>query len=191
MHRRTFLGNVGLAVVAPLVRVAPARATPVKADGTRVNRALAAFDAIGRTAGGINRVAYSEADLAGRTFTLDLFRRAGLTPRLDAAGNIVGRLEGAEPALPPIVIGSHIDSVTDGGNFDGPVGSFGAVEVARSLREQGVRLRHPLEAVAERGGRHHRQQAGRGVAEGRRSRRRGAIRQDPAGGRRAHRRSGR
>jgi N-carbamoyl-L-amino-acid hydrolase len=147
MHRRTFLGNVGLAVVAPLVRVAPARATPVKADGTRVNRALAAFDAIGRTAGGINRVAYSEADLAGRTFTLDLFRRAGLTPRLDAAGNIVGRLEGAEPALPPIVIGSHIDSVTDGGNFDGPVGSFGAVEVARSLREQGVRLRHPLEAV--------------------------------------------
>ena len=147
MNRRTFLGHVGVAAAAPFVRVAPSRTSTVKADGARVNRALAAFDAVGRTAGGINRVAHSDADLAGRAFTLDLFRQAGLNPRIDAAGNIVGRLEGAEPGLPPIVIGSHVDSVTDGGNFDGPVGSFGAIEVARSLREQGVRLRHPLEAV--------------------------------------------
>src|SRR5207247_6800963 len=47
----------------------------------------------------------------------------------------------------PIIIGSHIDSVTDGGNYDGSVGSFGAIEVARSLREQNVRLRRPLEVV--------------------------------------------
>jgi N-carbamoyl-L-amino-acid hydrolase len=147
MNRRTFLGHVGAAAAAPFVRVTPSRASSLKADGARVNRALAAFDDVGRTAGGINRVAYSEADLAGRAFTLDLFRQAGLHPRIDAAGNIVGRLEGAEPGLPPIIIGSHVDSVTDGGNFDGPVGSFGAIEVARSLREQGVRLRHALEAV--------------------------------------------
>ncbi len=146
MHRRTFMGHLGAAAVAPFVRVSPADAV-LKANGDRVNAALARFDAIGRTAGGINRVAYSDADLAGRTFTLDLFRQAGLAPRVDAAGNIVGRLDGAEPALPPIVIGSHVDSVTDGGNFDGPVGSFGAVEVARSLREQGRRLRHPLDVV--------------------------------------------
>ena len=147
MHRRSFLGQVGAAAAAPLLRVMPAPAGVVKANGARVNRALAAFDAIGRTAGGINRVAYSEADLAGRAFTLDLFRQAGLDPRIDAAGNIVGRLEGGQPDLPPIVIGSHVDSVTDGGNFDGPVGTFGAIEAARSLRDAGVRLRRPLEVV--------------------------------------------
>ena len=81
------------------------------------------------------------------TFTLDLFREAGLNPRIDTAGNILGRLEGTDRSLKPILIGSHVDSVTDGGNFDGPVGSFGAIEVARSLREQNVRLRHPLEVV--------------------------------------------
>ena len=146
MNRRTFVGRVGAAAVAPFIRVAPS-STPLRGDGDRVNAWLAGFDAVGRTAGGINRVAYSEADLAGRAFTLDLFRQAGLQPRVDAAGNIVGRLDGAEPALPPIVIGSHVDSVTDGGNFDGPVGSFGAIEVARTLRTQQVRLRHPVEVV--------------------------------------------
>ena len=149
--RRVFLGHAAaLAAVpfgaGPLVRMARSGA-PARADGARVNDWLAQFDSIGRTPGGINRVAYSEADLAGRTFTLDLFRQAGLASRIDAAGNIVGRLEGSDRSLKPIVIGSHIDSVTDGGNFDGPLGSFGAIEVARSLREQGTRLRHPLEVV--------------------------------------------
>jgi N-carbamoyl-L-amino-acid hydrolase len=116
-------------------------------NGERLNAALAQFDSIGRTATGINRVAYSDLDLAGRKYALDLFRAAGLEPRIDAAGNIIGRLQGGSPSLPPILIGSHIDSVTDGGNFDGPVGSFGAVEVARSLREQNIRLKHPLEVV--------------------------------------------
>ena len=151
MKRREFLGQVAATAavplgLGPLIHVAPAL-VPALADGARVNRWLAQFDLIGRTPGGINRVAYSDADLAGRTFTLDLFRQAGLTPRIDAAGNIIGRVEGTDRALRPIVIGSHIDSVTDGGNFDGPLGSFGAIEVARTLREQGMRLRHPLEVV--------------------------------------------
>jgi N-carbamoyl-L-amino-acid hydrolase len=146
MKRRAFLQSAAAAAALPLtsLRRPPA---PLHVDGARLNAWLAAFDGIGRTAGGINRVAYSDADLAGRAFTLDLFREAGLAPRIDAAGNIVGRLEGADPSLPPILIGSHVDSVTDGGNFDGPLGSFAALEVARSLQEQGVRLRHPLEVV--------------------------------------------
>ena len=152
MQRREFLHA---AAVALPILTARARnwspPAPLRADGARVNAALTAFDAVGRTAGGINRVAYSDADLAGRAFTLDAYRRAGLTPRVDAAGNIVARVEGAGGpagrALAPLVIGSHVDSVTDGGNFDGPLGTFAAIEVARSLREQGVRLRHPLEVV--------------------------------------------
>lgn len=150
MIRRDWIKNAASVIAAaplagPLIRAGGQRAA-VRADAARVNAQLAQFDAIGRTAGGINRVAYSDADLAGRQFTLRLFRDAGLTPVVDAAGNIVARVEGRE-SLPPIIIGSHVDSVTDGGNYDGPVGSFAAIEVARSLREQGTRLRHPLEIV--------------------------------------------
>jgi beta-ureidopropionase / N-carbamoyl-L-amino-acid hydrolase len=148
MHRREFLHAAAALPLLARRPYAPRQApSPLHANGARVNAALAAFASIGRTAGGINRVAYSEADLAGRAFTLDLFRQAGLAPRIDAAGNIVARVDGTVRGLAPLVIGSHVDSVTDGGNYDGPVGTFGAIEVARSLREQGVRLRHPLEVV--------------------------------------------
>lgn len=146
MHRRHFIGQAAALVAVPFIRLRPGR-EPLHVDGGRLNGWLARFDAVGRTAGGINRVGYSEADLAGRAFTMDLFRQAGLTPRIDAAGTIIGRLTGTDAGLPPIVIGSHVDSVTDGGNFDGPVGSFAAIEVARSLQDQGVRLRHPLEVA--------------------------------------------
>jgi N-carbamoyl-L-amino-acid hydrolase len=154
MQRRTFLHRSAALAALPLLRSVPGGATAqgasraaLRVNAARLNGWLAQFDAIGRTPTGINRVAYSEADLAGRTFTLDLFRQAGLAPRIDTAGNIFGRLEGTDRSLKPILIGSHVDSVTDGGNFDGPVGSFGAIEVARSLRDQGVRLRHPLDVV--------------------------------------------
>jgi N-carbamoyl-L-amino-acid hydrolase len=148
MKRREFLHTAAAAL--PLFAGMPLlsrRPGPLRANGARVNAALAAFDSVGRTAGGINRVAYSDADLAGRAFTLDLMRQAGLEPRIDAAGNILARVEGSGRGLAPLLVGSHVDSVTDGGNFDGPLGSFAAIEVARSLREQGVRLRHPLEVV--------------------------------------------
>jgi N-carbamoyl-L-amino-acid hydrolase len=154
MKRRTFLRSSAALAAVPLLRTPPGAAftlgasnAPLRVNGARLNGWLAKFDSVGRTPTGINRVAYSDADLAGRAFTLDLFREAGLNPRIDTAGNIVGRLEGTDRSLKPILIGSHVDSVTDGGNFDGPVGSFGAIEVARSLREQNVRLRHPLDVV--------------------------------------------
>ena len=151
MKRRTFLGHAGALASMPLVMPyldhAFPVAAPMRVTGARLNEWLTNFDRIGRTPTGINRVAYSEADLAGRAFTQQLLRDAGLTPRIDTAGNIYARLEGTDRTLAPILIGSHIDSVTDGGNFDGPVGSFGAIEVARTLREKGTRLRHPLDVV--------------------------------------------
>jgi N-carbamoyl-L-amino-acid hydrolase len=151
MKRRTFLGHAGALASMPLVmpylsHAFPA-AAPLRVNGARLNEWLTQFDRIGRTPTGINRVAYSEADLAGRAFTQQLLRDAGLTPRIDTAGNIYARLEGTDRTLAPILIGSHIDSVTDGGNFDGPVGSFGAIEVARTLRETNTRLRHPVDVV--------------------------------------------
>ena len=151
MKRRTFLGHAGalasMPLVMPYLSHAFSAAAPMRVNGARLNEWLTKFDSIGRTPTGINRVAYSEADLAGRAFTQQLLRDAGLTPRIDTAGNIYARLEGTDRTLAPILIGSHVDSVTDGGNFDGPVGSFGAIEVARTLRETNTRLRHPVDVV--------------------------------------------
>ena len=99
--------------------------------------------------GGVSRVAYSEADRQGREYVMGLMRAAQLDVSIDAAGNLLGRREAAnnDDRLGPILFGSHIDSVPDGGNFDGDVGSLGAIEVAQTLAENNVRLRHPIEVI--------------------------------------------
>jgi N-carbamoyl-L-amino-acid hydrolase len=120
----------------------------LRINGGRMMERLKAMGAIGKDpAGGYSRVAYSEADRQGREYVTDLMRAAGLTVGIDAAGNISGRRAGREPALPVLVIGSHVDSVPQGGNYDGVVGTLGAVEVAESLAEGHVALRHPLEVL--------------------------------------------
>ena len=101
----------------------------------------------GTFADGVSRVAYSDADVAGRRYVIDLMRAAGLDPRVDPAGNIFGRRAGTDQALPPILFGSHIDSVPNGGNFDGDLGSLAALGVLEALAAAGLRTRHPLEMV--------------------------------------------
>jgi N-carbamoyl-L-amino-acid hydrolase len=98
-------------------------------------------------AGGISRVAYSEADRQGREYVIGLMRAAGLTTSIDSAGNISGRRGGSDPKLPVLIIGSHVDSVPQGGNYDGIVGSLGAIEVVQTLGEGHVTLRHSLEIL--------------------------------------------
>ena len=105
--------------------------------------------------GGVSRVGFTDADLAGRFYVIGLMKEAGLTVRVDAAGNIFGRRAGSSN-LPVFLFGSHIDSVPHGGNFDGDVGSLGAIEVVRALNEAHLTTRHPLEVVIwtnEEGGR--------------------------------------
>lgn len=97
--------------------------------------------------GGVTRLGFSEEDLAAREYVMGLLREAGLAVRVDPAGNIFARREGAQPELPALLFGSHMDSVPNGGNFDGQVGSMGALEVMRALNEHKVRTRHPLELV--------------------------------------------
>ncbi len=118
----------------------------------RLRSRLEALSLHGRPAGagfegGVSRVAYSEADIAGRAYVMDLMRQAGLNPRIDAAGNIFGRREGRERSAAPILFGSHIDSVPSGGNFDGDLGSLAAIEVIEALRARGHVTRRPLEIV--------------------------------------------
>jgi len=98
--------------------------------------------------GGVSRVAYSDADIAGRNYIKGLMRDAGLSVRVDTAGNIIGRREGSEEGLSPIMFGSHIDSVPGGGNYDGDVGVIGAIEVAQLMHERGIATRHPIEIVS-------------------------------------------
>jgi N-carbamoyl-L-amino-acid hydrolase len=113
---------------------------------------IEALSAFGRPPGGtfadgVSRIAYSDADVAGRRYTTDLMRAVGLDPRVDAAGNIFGRRAGTDPALPPILFGSHIDSVPNGGNFDGDLGTLAALGALEGLAAANVRTRHPLEMV--------------------------------------------
>jgi N-carbamoyl-L-amino-acid hydrolase len=96
--------------------------------------------------GGVTRLGYSETDLAAREYVTSLMRQAGLQVRVDPAGNIFG-LRAGSAELPILLFGSHIDSVLHGGNYDGDLGSMGAIEVIHSLNELSVRTRHPLEVV--------------------------------------------
>jgi N-carbamoyl-L-amino-acid hydrolase len=147
MNRRNF--SLSLLAAVPAVALRAAQSTSqLRVDGRRVNAHLSELAEFGKTAeGGTNRVAYSEADLQARQYAMKLMRDARLEVSIDAAGNILGRRAGSDSALKPLMIGSHIDSVPDGGSYDGQVGSMGAIEVAQTLAEKNVILKHPLEVA--------------------------------------------
>jgi beta-ureidopropionase / N-carbamoyl-L-amino-acid hydrolase len=145
MDRRQFVSALAL---APLARAS----TSPRVNASRLRSHLEELSVFGRPAGGsfadgVSRVAYSDADVAGRHYAMGLMEAAGLKPRIDPAGNIFARRAGSEASLPPVLFGSHIDSVPNGGNFDGDVGSLSAIEVAQTLNEAGVTTRRPLEVV--------------------------------------------
>ena len=145
MNRRTF--NSSLLTAVPAFAL-PAQQSRLRVNGQRVNQHLSELAQFGKTPeGGTQRVAYTDIDLQGREYAMKLMREAKLDVSIDAAGNIIGRRTGNDTALKPLMIGSHIDSVPAGGSYDGQVGSMGAIEVAQTLAENNVRLRHPLEVV--------------------------------------------
>src|SRR5438132_13207951 len=150
MNRREFnFGVVGLTVACVLEPLATVRGSDaLRVNGGRLNEHLKALAEFGKNPqGGVSRVAYSEADRQGREYVLGLMRAANLDTSIDAAGNLIGRRAGSDSSLKPILFGSHIDSVPEGGNFDGDVGSLGAIEVAHTLAENYVTTRHPLEVI--------------------------------------------
>jgi len=138
-----------LVSISLLPAAAAAQASDMRANPDRMEQRIKALSTFGANPeGGVSRVAFSEADLAGRAYIRDLMREAGLSVRIDTAGNIIGRREGSEPDLPIIMFGSHIDSVPGGGNYDGDVGVIAAIEVAQLLQDNAIRTRHPLEVVS-------------------------------------------
>lgn len=107
--------------------------------------ALARFGA--SDGGGVTRVAYSEADQRARDWVDRELEALGLTVTRDAAGNSIALLPGSDPDLDPIAVGSHTDSVPDGGRYDGALGVVAGLACVRAIREEGVLLRHSLAMV--------------------------------------------
>jgi beta-ureidopropionase / N-carbamoyl-L-amino-acid hydrolase len=147
MNRREF--NLNMLLAVPAIAVARSQTqSQVRVNDNRLNTHLTELAQFGKTPeGGTNRVAYSDTDLQARDYAMKLMREARLEVSVDVAGNIIGRRAGSEAALKPLMIGSHIDSVPQGGRYDGQVGSMGAIEVAHTLADKNVQLRHSLEVV--------------------------------------------
>ena len=93
---------------------------------------------------GWSRRVFSEAYREERDWIRKLMVDAGLETRIDAAGNVIGVLRGKNPSLPPLMTGSHTDTVHAGGRFDGIVGVLGGIEAARTLRESDFELERDL-----------------------------------------------
>lgn len=145
INRRSF--NKSLLMTAAVAWLPWLPQTQLRISGRRLIGNLNALSAFGKNPqGGVSRVAYSEADLKGREFVAGIMRDAKLDVTIDAAANIIGRRAGSEK-LPTLLFGSHVDSVPEGGNYDGVVGSLGAIEVAHTLADNNVTTRHPLEVV--------------------------------------------
>lgn len=153
ISRRAFLSGLAAVPAAGALRLTGGQgSTGSRVDGVVLRQRLEALSLYGRPPGGtfaegVSRVAYSDADVAGRNYLVGLIRAAGLAPRVDPAGNIFAWRAGRDATLTPILFGSHIDSVPDGGNFDGDLGSLAALGALEALAATGVQTLHPLEMV--------------------------------------------
>ena len=145
MQRRDLLQAAAVAGLAPHLRWHRPDFADWRVNGNRVNGWLGELSRFGANPeGGVSRIGFSDADVAARAWLQEIMRSVGLTVRIDPAGNVIGELPGSMPGAKPLLFGSHIDSVPHGGNYDGDVGSLGAVEVVATLREKSYRNRHPL-----------------------------------------------
>lgn len=124
------------------------RASSPTIDSTRLRRLLDGVNRFGRSAGiaGWNRPAFSDADTAVRRWFAGIMEETGLTVRSDGAGNLFGRW--GDPDTPPVMAGSHLDTVPGGGPFDGALGVCVALESVRAMMDSGIEPSVPVEIVA-------------------------------------------
>lgn len=97
---------------------------------------------------GINRLAFTDADWKGRQYIIDCMTDVGLSVEIDDFGNVIGYKIGKKPDLPVVMVGSHTDSVPNGGNYDGVVGVLSAIEVIRSMIDDGYEHDHTIAVVS-------------------------------------------
>ena len=116
-------------------------------NAQRLNDTLQSLGRIGETQEGMQRIAFSPADVEGREFVKSLMTETGMSVRVDAAGNVIARKVGSEVGLPAIGMGSHTDTVPKGGKYDGALGVLGAIECVQTLKDAGMTTRHPIEVL--------------------------------------------
>lgn len=116
-------------------------------DAQRIWDHCAALGRLSELEGGLTRVFLSREQQAANDLVLGWMRAAGMSARLDAIGNVVGRYEGERPGLPCLMMGSHLDTVRDAGKYDGMLGVVAAIECVRALHARGRRLPFALEVV--------------------------------------------
>ncbi|MEH7523729.1 Zn-dependent hydrolase [Bacillus sp. JJ1503] len=97
---------------------------------------------------GVTRLTYSQEDLLARNYIKETMGEYGLVVREDGLGNIFGRLEGSIKDAPSVIVGSHFDSVPNGGAYDGAAGVVAGLEVAALFQEKGLKPKYPLEVIA-------------------------------------------
>ncbi|OSZ81446.1 Zn-dependent hydrolase [Chitinophagaceae bacterium IBVUCB2] len=153
MQRRNFIQQssltvIGMGVFGSLLSNNKKTGTGLSVNGKRIESRIFELAKFGVDEKGRNyRVAYTKGDIEGRAWFMELMKKAGLDPTIDAAGNIIGKRNGKNASLKPIGFGSHIDMVPDGGNYDGTLGSIAALEVIEILNENNFVTEHPLEVI--------------------------------------------
>ena len=120
--------------------------TNIRINGPRLWSSLMEMAEIGATPkGGVNRLTLTDLDRQSRDLFADWCRAAGCSITIDRMGSMFARRKGVDDSLPPVMVGSHLDTQPTGGKFDGALGVMAALEVVRSLNDLDIRTRHPIE----------------------------------------------
>jgi N-carbamoyl-L-amino-acid hydrolase len=123
--------------------------TTVAVNGERLWETILASARIGpgRTPNGLRRLALTDADREMRDLFARWCREAGCGVTVDRMGNMFARRPGTDDTLPPVLVGSHLDTQIAAGRYDGPLGVLAALEVVRALNDAGIRTRRAIEIV--------------------------------------------
>ena len=122
--------------------------TNIAINGERLWNSIMQMAKIGPgVAGGCNRQTLTDADADGRALFKTWCDEADMTMGVDKMGNMFAHRRGTEDSLPPVYIGSHLDTQPTGGKYDGVLGVLGALEVVRTLNDNNIRTKHPLVVV--------------------------------------------
>nr|WP_218672920.1 Zn-dependent hydrolase [Halobacillus massiliensis] len=117
-------------------------------DGERLAARLHEISKIGLTSdGGSHRTGFSNEEKRAKDLVKGWMKKARLEIYEDGAGNVFGRLEGKNPKLPSVLSGSHVDSVPNGGHFDGPLGVLSALEIVEAWNKEGFQPERSYEVV--------------------------------------------
>lgn len=123
------------------------QATVMQASRARIKEDIEAVACFGKLPqGGVTRLALSKEDMDCRNYLISKMEESGLTVTIDAVGNTIGRREGMKD-LAPVLIGSHLDTVPEGGNYDGIAGVITALETIRMLNDEGIETLRPVEVI--------------------------------------------